>query len=215
MTHSSPVTTGLLPCPFCGPGQSMVDPWYDDVSKRWAIGCGRCGASSGRSVHAEGSKESAIKAWNTRASQPARCSADIRAVLIAAKCVTTDGTYVHASVDEVLRALRSVDPAKAVPEGWKLVPVEPTTAQHIAAMEFALDHMKEHGVTALSPFSDYPPLRETTAGMYRAMVGAALPSTHSNTVINRIDSVGARGARKQAEAEHASMLTSPDREAGK
>lgn len=57
----------LLPCPFCGPGQSMVDPWFDDVSKRWTVGCGRCGASSGRSVHAEGSKEAAIKAWNTRA----------------------------------------------------------------------------------------------------------------------------------------------------
>lgn len=63
----------LLPCPFCGPGQSMVDPWFDDVSKRWAIGCGRCGSSSGRSVHAEGSKDAAIKLWNTRgilASQP-------------------------------------------------------------------------------------------------------------------------------------------------
>lgn len=61
----------LLPCPFCGPGQSMVDPWFDDVSKRWTVGCGRCGASSGRSIHAEGSKEAAIKSWNTRA--PAQC----------------------------------------------------------------------------------------------------------------------------------------------
>lgn len=70
--HSQPVCASeLLPCPFCGPGQSMVDPWYDDVSKRWAIGCGRCGASSGRSIHAEGSKEAAIKSWNTRS--PAQC----------------------------------------------------------------------------------------------------------------------------------------------
>jgi hypothetical protein len=52
----------------------MVDPWYDDVAKRWAIGCGRCGASSGRSVHAEGSKEAAIKSWNTRA--PAQASGE-------------------------------------------------------------------------------------------------------------------------------------------
>lgn len=58
--------TELLPCPFCGPGQSMVDPWFDDVGKRWAVGCGRCGSSSGRSVHAEGSKEAAIASWNRR-----------------------------------------------------------------------------------------------------------------------------------------------------
>lgn len=57
----------LLSCPFCGPGQSMVDTYFDDMSKRWAVGCGRCGSSSGRSVHAEGSKEAAIKSWNTRA----------------------------------------------------------------------------------------------------------------------------------------------------
>lgn len=58
--------TKLLPCPFCGLGNSMVAPWFDDVSKRWAVGCGRCGSSSGRSVHADGSKEAAIKSWNTR-----------------------------------------------------------------------------------------------------------------------------------------------------
>lgn len=61
----------LKPCPFCGHGQSIVDPWFDDVSKRWAIGCGRCGASSGRSVHAKGSKEAAIRSWNTRPSHEA------------------------------------------------------------------------------------------------------------------------------------------------
>lgn len=64
---TQPSREELLACPFCGPGNSMVDPWFDDVSSRWAVGCGRCGASSGRSVHAEGSKEAAIKAWNTRA----------------------------------------------------------------------------------------------------------------------------------------------------
>ncbi len=58
-------------------------------------------------------------------------------------------------------------------DGLVLVPKEPTTKQHIAAMEFALAHMKAHGVTSLSPFKDYPPLRETTAGMYRAMLTAA------------------------------------------
>ena len=58
-------------------------------------------------------------------------------------------------------------------DGMALVPKEPTLEQHIAAMEFALAHMEAHGVTSLSPFEDYPPLRETTAGMYRAMLAAA------------------------------------------
>jgi len=65
------------------------------------------------------------------------------------------------------------DQSQRVPDGWQLVPMQPTAEQHIAAMEFALEHMKSHGVTALSPFKDYPPLRETTAGMYRAMIAAA------------------------------------------
>jgi len=58
-------------------------------------------------------------------------------------------------------------------EGFVVVPKEPSIAQHIAAMEFALGHMKAYGVDGLSPFKDYPPLRETTAGMYRAMLQAA------------------------------------------
>lgn len=60
----------LLSCPFCGPGNSQVDTWHDDVSKRWRVGCGRCGSSSGASVHREGSKEAAIKSWNTRNGSP-------------------------------------------------------------------------------------------------------------------------------------------------
>lgn len=72
----------------------------------------------------------------------------------------------------VLSRLRPPDIAATPTEGWRCVPAEPTTAQHIAAMEFALAHMRAHGVTSLSPFKDYPPLRETTAGMYRAMVCA-------------------------------------------
>jgi hypothetical protein len=58
---------------------------------------------------------------------------------------------------------------------------DPSIGQHIAAMEFAMAHMKAYGVTALSPFEDYPPLRETTAGMYRAMIDAAMSQSHSDT----------------------------------
>ncbi|MDO9068609.1 MAG: Lar family restriction alleviation protein, partial [Deltaproteobacteria bacterium] len=91
--------TELLPCPFCGPGQSMVDPWYDDVSKRWAVGCGRCGSSSGRSIHADGSKEAAIKSWNTRA--PAQCDVQTKEALhyLGAIKVRLELLYEHSTQD--------------------------------------------------------------------------------------------------------------------
>jgi hypothetical protein len=57
------------------------------------------------------------------------------------------------------------------------VPAEPTDAMVIAAMEWALDWMKQNGVDGLSPFKDYPPVTETTQGMYRAMI-AARPQTN-------------------------------------
>lgn len=60
----------LLPCPFCGPGNSMVDAYFDDLSKRWRVGCGRCGCSTGTHPKEKG-PEPAIKSWNTRASAPA------------------------------------------------------------------------------------------------------------------------------------------------
>lgn len=55
----------LLHCPFCGPGQSQVDTWFDDVSHRWRVGCGRCGCSTGISPR-DKTEAPAIAAWNTR-----------------------------------------------------------------------------------------------------------------------------------------------------
>ena len=55
----------LLSCPFCGPGQSMVDAYFDEMAKRYRVGCGRCGSSSG--IHPrETGPEPAIAAWNKR-----------------------------------------------------------------------------------------------------------------------------------------------------
>lgn len=55
----------LLPCPFCGPGQSIVSLWHDDMAQRWRVGCGRCGASSGISPR-DKTEAPAIAAWNNR-----------------------------------------------------------------------------------------------------------------------------------------------------
>lgn len=60
----------LLPCPFCGPGQSCVDLYFDDTAYRYRVRCGRCGCSTGTSPR-NSTPTPAITAWNTRATQPA------------------------------------------------------------------------------------------------------------------------------------------------
>jgi hypothetical protein len=72
---SEPMTEreALLPCPFCGEGQSVVEPWFDDVAHRWRVGCGRCGCSTGTHP-TDKTPDPAIAAWNRRPhiSQPAQ-----------------------------------------------------------------------------------------------------------------------------------------------
>lgn len=63
----------LLPCPFCGLGQSQVDPWFDYMAQRWRVGCGCCGASTGISPQDKG-RDVAIAAWNRR--NPSLASSD-------------------------------------------------------------------------------------------------------------------------------------------
>lgn len=55
----------LKACPFCGEGNSIVSLWFDDVVKRWRVGCGRCGCSTGTSPR-DKTEAPAIAAWNTR-----------------------------------------------------------------------------------------------------------------------------------------------------
>jgi hypothetical protein len=57
--------------------------------------------------------------------------------------------------------------------GYMLVPKEPTDAQVTNALYWALEWMRQHKVDGLSPFKDYPPVKDTTRGMYRAMILAA------------------------------------------
>lgn len=57
----------------------------------------------------------------------------------------------------------------------KTVPTEPTNEMVAAALKVSLEIMKEHGVTGLSPFEDYPNPVETTRRMLRAAIDAADP----------------------------------------
>jgi hypothetical protein len=108
----------------------MVDPWFDDVSKRWAIGCGRCGASSGRSIHAEGSKEAAIKSWNTRAphsQSDARTDDAVIFICDEAACKLDARFYETFDMDErwaIIRAVLKAAPPTATtasePVAWEI-----------------------------------------------------------------------------------------------
>ena len=59
------MTEELKPCPFCGPGGSVVSVYFDDSSRRYRVGCGACGCSSG--IHPRDKTPApAIEAWNRR-----------------------------------------------------------------------------------------------------------------------------------------------------
>lgn len=59
------MTEELKPCPHCGPGGSVVSVYFDDSSRRYRVGCGACGCSTG--IHPRDKTPApAIEAWNRR-----------------------------------------------------------------------------------------------------------------------------------------------------
>lgn len=55
----------LRPCPFCGPGNSVPQLWFDDLVNRYKVSCGACGSSTGISPR-DKTPRPAIEAWNRR-----------------------------------------------------------------------------------------------------------------------------------------------------
>jgi hypothetical protein len=61
---------GLKPCPFCGPGQSVVTLYITEF-KYWTVGCGRCGSHSGqRPVRDDQGRDKVVTVWNRRPMEP-------------------------------------------------------------------------------------------------------------------------------------------------
>lgn len=56
----------LEPCPFCGPGNSIVECYQDDYGY-WKVGCGACGSHSGiRPKSDPDGRAKVVAHWNTR-----------------------------------------------------------------------------------------------------------------------------------------------------
>lgn len=68
MTHPSVngIVERLEPCPFCGPGNSIVECYQDDYGY-WKVGCGACGSHSGiRPKSDPDGRAKVVARWNTR-----------------------------------------------------------------------------------------------------------------------------------------------------
>jgi len=68
MTHPSvnSIVERLEPCPFCGPGNSIVECYQDDYGY-WKVGCGACGSHSGiRPKSDPDGRAKVVAHWNTR-----------------------------------------------------------------------------------------------------------------------------------------------------
>lgn len=53
-------------CPFCGPGMSQTEVYFDwEGTKCWRVACGACGTHSGCSVK-DPHPDDAVKRWNKR-----------------------------------------------------------------------------------------------------------------------------------------------------
>lgn len=58
----------LKPCPFCGPGKSVVELWKDEF-QYWKVTCGACGSSSGilpDTAKFPDARQRVIDGWNKR-----------------------------------------------------------------------------------------------------------------------------------------------------
>jgi len=99
----------LKPCPFCGSEAFATYKTGDDDIRRHSVHCrDRCGAQMGSRFVGHYSEESAVKAWNLRASEE-RLAAQLR------ECAETLGA---AQIDE-MRASRAYADAMALLEELK------------------------------------------------------------------------------------------------
>lgn len=111
----------LLPCPFCGSANVLL---YEKagITTTFFIECQVCFSQSGD----YGLAELAIKAWNTRPTSAGQGVTD-EMVEIARQAAFDKSSGICVITPNAMRAaLESVALPARVPDGWKLVPIEPT-----------------------------------------------------------------------------------------
>lgn len=95
----------LLPCPFCGPGESVVEAWNSAYKPGWQVGCGRCGSHSG----VYWTEDEAHAGWNRRALPPlAELERLIASVPLPPKAITFEKGW------ELLDELQRIAVARAM-----------------------------------------------------------------------------------------------------
>jgi len=109
----APQRVELLPCPFCGPGQSQISVYFDDMAQRYRVGCGRCGCSTG--IHPSDKTEApAIAVWNRRAIPAAEAS--VEAVLFALRIFQPPenaSVHLHHAIKDAITALSALSASQA------------------------------------------------------------------------------------------------------
>lgn len=138
--------TELLPCPFCGGLAAPVSCEGSDWKGNWGyyVECELCGACGPSFGYSDQGKE--ISAWNSRAAQASEAAIRQQALNDAIRAVEDAGGDNDDYHADAIRAL-STTPAEpvptpdamsasvldagsaiTVPEGYALVPIEPTEA---------------------------------------------------------------------------------------
>jgi hypothetical protein len=142
--------------------------WMSDRLATPAVGMQRTLYHEGRAI--EGMVAQPEKSA-LRASTPAVW---MREALIAAKLTSPDGTFVHASTDAVLAALRSVQPLAG--EGVHITDAEISAGEEVvkAAVSCVSDYPIASGLTATSEGDGYGSLRELRLALEK-MNAVALP----------------------------------------